>query len=460
MQSHSIHLHRHGLLPQRLPTPPGGRGLPLLGETFAMLRGLHDFIESRHAKYGPIFVARVFGKPTVFMRGAEAMRWIYAGEGDYVESEWPLGVRKLFGADSTVLLTGPEHRARRKLLIPQLKRSTLAGWIPQILGVARRHIEQWAAEAEGGPLTILPRMRALSLEITAGFVLGDIEQLGVPLRQLSHELDLWIAGMFVPVPFAIPGSTFARAMAARKRIFTVLGELVERRAAAPERGPDLLSALLEVRDERGEGLSLPSIVDELLLLLFGGNDTTLTTSVNVVYHLCMHPEVAARARAEQEVLGGQGLTLERVRAMTYLEATIKESMRLLPLGGGFRTMRKDGEFGGFRIPKGWRVAAGPHTVHFEAEYYPEPHRFRPERWLAEDRRPPFTFIAFGGGPRTCLGMHFAMLQMQLVIGMLLREYELELVPGQDLSFKEIPTPTLRSGLLVELRQRLGAEPEP
>lgn len=437
-----------------LPIPPGAHGLPLLGETLGFIRGPGEFVDAHRRRHGPIFVATLFGTPTVFMRGAEANRWIYAGEGRYLENQWLPAIRKLLGASSLSLLTGEEHKARRKLLAPHFKRTSMANCVPGILNVARKHLRRWGTDAELGPLTIVPRMRSLAFEIAATYVLGDVGDLGVPLDEFSREFNTWTAGMFAPIPVGIPGGKFARAMAARKRMFTILDDLVMRRDATTRRGPDLLSTLLEVRDEHGELLPRDTIVDELQLLLFAGHDTTVAGSSNVLYHLCMNPEVASRARAEQDALEGAQLMLESVRSMTYLEAVINESLRLIPpIGGGFRVMLEDGEFGGFRIPKGWRVAIGPRSVHFEDEYYADPQRFDPERWLGEDQPPAFAYIPFGGGPRICLGMHFALLQMHIVLALLLRDYEWSLIPGQDLSFTQIPTPTPRSGLMLELRRR-------
>jgi cytochrome P450 len=243
-------------------------------------------------------------------------------------------------------------------------------------------------------------------------------------------------------------------MAARARMFTILDDLVMRRDAAARRGPEVLSALLEARDEQGEMLPRDTIVDELQLLLFAGHDTTVTATANAMYHLAMHPAVAAKARAEQDACEDRRFTLDRIRAMTYLEAVINESMRLIPpIGGSFRVMIEDAEFAGFRIPKGWRVAIGPRAVHFEDQYYPAPDRFDPQRWLGSEERPPFSYIPFGGGPRTCLGMHFALLQMHIVLASLLREFTWELSPDQDLRFTELPMPNLRSGLMLELRPR-------
>lgn len=435
-------------------TPPETRGLPLLGDTLEFLRSPAAFVQQRRREYGPIFVARLFGKPTVFMHGAEANRWIYAGENQYLENQWLPTIRKLLGPRSLSLISGAEHKQRRKLLAPYFKRTSMGDCIPGMLTVTRKHLRRWATDAELGPLTIVPRMRALAFEIAVSYVLGDVGDLGVGLDELSREFNTWTAGMFVPVPVAIPGSKFARAMTARARLFTILDDLVMRRDAAARRSPDVLSALLEVRDDDGQMLPRDVIVDELQLLLFAGHDTTVTATANAMYHLAVHPAVAARARAEQDALDDRRFTLERIRSMSYLDAVIHESMRLIPpIGGAFRVMTEDAEYGGYRIPKGYRVAIGPRSVHFEDEYYPEPERFDPQRWLGADERPPFSYIPFGGGPRTCLGMHFALLQMHIVLASLLRDFTWELLPEQDLRFTEVPMPNLRSGLIVDLRAR-------
>jgi retinoid hydroxylase len=441
-----------------LPTPPVARGLPLLGETLGFLRAPDAFTAKHRARYGSIFAAELFGKPTVFMHGAAANHWIFAGEGKVLENQWLPATRKLLGQQSLSLISGSEHKQRRKLLAPYFKRTSMAGCVPGMLAVTQDHLRRWATDAELGPLTIVPRMRSLAFEIAANYVLGTVDDLGCGLDELARDFNTWTAGMFVPVPLAIPGSKFARALDARRRMFALLEDLVARRDASGVRGPEILSALLEVRDEDGRPLPRSTVVDELQLLLFAGHDTTVTGTTNLLYHLAREPEVRARAQAEQDAVPASeraaGPNLEQVRAMTYLDAVIKESMRLIPpIGGAFRVMLEDAEFGGFRIPKGWRIAVGPRSVHWEPEYFAEPERFDPERWLGPDERPPFSYIPFGGGPRVCVGQHFATLQMQLVTALLLRRFDWTLAANQDLSFTSLPMPLPRSGLLLELAAR-------
>jgi cytochrome P450 len=440
-----------------LPSPPGARGLPIIGDSFEFIRSPSAFVEGRRAKYGPIFFADMLGKKTVFTTGAEANAWIYAGEGKYLENEWSPAVLALLGKDCLSLINGERHKQRRKLLAPHFRRVGMEACIPGLQTVARKHLRRWQTDAELGPVAMVPRIRAAAFEIAANYLLGDIGELGVPLDEFSRDFELLVSGMFVPVALALPGTKFAAAKAARQRLMTALDDLVMRRDADSRRAPNVLSTLLDVQDEHGERLDRDTIVDELLLFLFAGHDTTVTSTSNVLYHLSQHPQVAARARAEQAALGDARFTLESIRAMTYLDAVIKESMRLIPpnslIMGSFRVMTRDAELEGYHIPAGWRIAVGPRSVHFDARYYPDPQRFDPDRWLAEDQRPPFSYIPFGGGPRACIGQHFAQLEMHVMLALLLRELEWTLVPGQDLSFTEIPTPLPRGGLICNLRRR-------
>lgn len=447
---------------RKLPEPPSfGPGLPLVGDTLEFLRSPNDFAERRIAEFGKVYQANILGKPTVFLIGADANHWIFAGEGRYLENEWSPAIQKLLGATCLSLINGEEHKARRLLLAPHFKRTAMDGCIPPMLDVARRHLDRWAADAAAGPIAMVPRVRALVFEIAAVYLLGDTDDLGVSLDEFSRDFDTWVNGLFVLVPREIPLTRFARAMAARRRLFGVLERLVAKRDAEQRDDASVISTLLRVRDEQGQPLPRSTVVDELQLLLFAGHDTTVTSTSNILYHLGIHAGVRAKAQAEQDALDDRSYTLETLRSLTYLDAIIKESMRLIPpVGGAFRVMTCEAEFDGFTIPKGHRIAVGPRAAHREAEHWPEPDRFDPERFMNEApaNRPAFSWIPFGGGPRVCLGQHFAMLEMQVVLSLVLRRFDWTLVPGQDMRFLTLPLPRQRSGTIVELRERPNAKP--
>lgn len=437
------------------PIPPGGRGLPVMGETLEFLRDPLGFFERRRQRWGSVFTSRVLGMRLVSLVGVEANRWIFANEDKLLRNRWSYAIRRLLGANALSLQVGEAHRARRRVLAPHFRRAGLEPLVEPIAEVAREHLQRWAAA--GGETVAVERFKQMAFEIAARYIFGDIGRLD--LAALSVDFDDWVQGMFVPVPVPLPGTTFGRAMAARKRMFAAIEAEVERRAGSSVRGDDVLSTLLDVRDDDGRPLPRATIVDEIQLLMFAGHDTTVTALTSIMLHLSQHPEVLARARAEQDAEGGAAITLERVRAMPWLGAVISESMRVVPpVGGAFRELVQDTEYGGFTLKKGWAVSMSPGNAHGDESVWTEPKRFDPERWMperAEHKRHPFAWIPFGGGPRKCLGEHFAMLEMELVLAMLLRGYAWELVEGQDLTAEFFPFPRPKSGLRVRLTARGG-----
>lgn len=219
----------------------------------------------------------------------------------------------------------------------------------------------------------------------------------------------------------------------------------------------MLGTLLTVRDSTGQGLSDETIVHEIQLFLFAGHDTTVTSNTNLLLLLSQHPDVLEKVCQEQADLTPeqQVFTLENLKKMPYLDAVIHESMRCIPpIGGMFRIMTQDTEFGGYRIPKGWVIILNPGRTHRDESVWTNPDRFEPERWIrGEHKQQAFSHIPFGGGPRLCLGQNFAMVEMRIILSLLLRYYEWTLLPDQDLSYRNFPFPLPKSGVQVHFKKR-------
>jgi retinoid hydroxylase len=435
----------------RLPLPPGGSGLPLLGETLAFMRDTSGFLEERRRRHGDIFRSHVLGEPIVFLLGPEANRWIFAGENKYLRNRWHIAGRKLLGEQSVAMLNGAAHLARRRLLTPHFTYNAMRAFTPRIEAITRRHCEQWAART--GPFKAVDAVRALVFEVAISLILGDGE--AVDAAYLNRLFRQWAGGLFSPVPLNIPFTPFGRAVAAGREMHAYLESLVVAREKLTEQPPDLLGSLLSTRDEEGRPLPREAILQEIELQLYAGHDTTVTVTSSLLLLLAQYPEVLERCRQEQQALEPGPLTLETLRAMPYLHQVIQETMRFItPVGGSFRVTTQDVAYNGYRIPQGWKVALSILGTH-QGPPWTAPRSFEPERMGAErcEQKPPGAYIPFGGGPRVCLGQHFAMVEMAAVAALLLRDYQWELVPGQDLSLKSFPIPTPRSGLLVRFSRR-------
>lgn len=429
-----------------LPLPPGREGLPVIGETLDFLRSPVDFVDQRRAAHGQVFRTHLLGSPTVLMAGPDANRWIFSGEDKYLQNRWSYAIRQLLGANCLAMINGEEHRERRRLLMPHFSQQAMREFVPTIQAIAERHIAAWATHA--GPLTVFPAMQDLVFEIAIALIMGND---GVDRPYLSARFRTWTAGLFTALPLDVPWTTFGKARRAGRELIAALDAIVARRMALAEQPADILGSLINARDDAGRGFEREVIVDELLLLLFAGHDTTVAALSNLLMLISQHPEVQERVRAEvRQADLPNPLSHTALKGLAYLNQVIHEGLRYIPpIGGAFRITTEDVAYGEYRIPKGWTVMLSPRATHRSAPWT-EPTRFDPDRWGAErsEQKQAGAFIAFGGGPRVCLGTHFALVEMQVVLTVLLQGYRWELAPNQDLTLTLLPTPKPRSGILA------------
>ncbi|HYG96043.1 MAG TPA: cytochrome P450, partial [Solirubrobacterales bacterium] len=226
---------------------------------------------------------------------------------------------------------------------------------------------------------------------------------------------------------------FARFLRMQEEVDEVLFALIaERRAEGGDRA-DVLAMLLEATHEDGSPMSDEEIRDELLTLLVAGHETTATALSWAMERLTRHPEKLERLRAEVEAGEEE-----------YLTATIQETLRLRPvIVVVLRKLTEPVELGGYELPAGASVAPCIHLIHRDPEIYPEPHSFRPERFLDN---PPgtYTWIPFGGGVRRCLGAAFAQFEMAVVLRELVRRREVKPAsPASERPFRRAITETPR-----------------
>jgi cytochrome P450 len=270
--------------------------------------------------------------------------------------------------------------------------------------VVERELRSWP---RGEPLRVWPRMQAITLEIIMRTVFGVSEAARLDrLREvLRNLLDFTTDRLHLFVLAALGPRRIGRVGAFRNVLdpvdAAVLDEIRRRRAdpAVGER-PDILSMLVQARHENGEPMSDGELRDELLTLLVAGHETTATALTWALERLVRHPEMLERLSSGDE---------------DYLDAVVKETLRLRPvLPIVVRRLTEQMEIGGHTLPAGVSVTPCIYLMHRRPELYPEPERFRPERFLES---PPgtYTWIPFGGGVRRCLGASFALFEMKTVL---------------------------------------------
>jgi cytochrome P450 len=234
-------------------------------------------------------------------------------------------------------------------------------------------------------------------------------------------------------------------------------------ARCREQGSDadhLLARLVHARDENGEPMSDVQLRDEAVTLLLAGHETTALTLTYAAFLLARNPAAAARLREEvDQKLAGRSPAMSDLPGLTFLDAVVKETLRLYPpayvIG---RQVVKPFEVGGYLIPEGHQILMSPYVLQRDAHYFDDPEAFKPERWLEPSASPlpRFVYFPFGGGPRVCIGNHFATMEAALVLGTLVQRIELETLPGFELRTRPIVTMRPAKGVPMRVKRRAPA----
>jgi cytochrome P450 len=400
-----------------------------------------DFATKRFVEYGDIFETTLIGQRLVFIRGDEAIADLLA-QGDAVEGWWPASVRQLLGSQSLANRNGSEHKARRRVVSQLFSNAALKRYTPGIVGLVDELSHELLQETK--PIRLADRMRRFAFRVIATTVLG-LE--GSDRDVLFHDFEIWTQALF-SVPIAIPGTPFTNALAARRRLLDRLREVLEQ-ADQNRGGLDLLAGGL---DEAGQPLTADDIVEQLLLLLFAGYETT-ASSLSCLMRACLiEPHVEPWLREELDGLewpanGDATTAFDGLRA-PRLQAVVNEVMRLTPpVGGFFRRTCRPIELANVLIPKGYVVQVA--LASSNRAGYSDLNEFRPERHLDGSNNP--TLLPFGGGDRVCLGKALAELEIRLMVVGLLKQVQLSLAVDQDLDLQLIPSPSPKDGLKVVAR---------
>jgi cytochrome P450 len=444
----------------RKTLPPGPKGLPWFGTLLWLYRDFPDWLRAMGHDHGGISSTRL-GPGTVWMMNdPEWIEEVLIGRHrDCVKDRSTRELRSLVGMG---LLTseGELWRQSRRLAAPPLQPKRIASYAATMVACAER---MFAGFGEDETRDIDADVHALTLEIAGKTLLGfdtraEAERVArivdVSTRHFARQLQTWHG--------VIPPWVPTRARLAFHRGVDELDEMIYRviaRCRSEDPPPDhLLARLVYARSEDGEALSDTQIRDEAVTMLLAGHETTALTLAYAAYLVSLHPDVGQKLREEiDRVVGVRTPGASDLPRLQYLDAVLRETLRLYPpayvIG---REVREPFELGGYMVPRGTELLMSPWNVQRSPRLYPEPERFQPERWLDPARAPSsrFAYFPFGGGPRICIGNHFALLEAALVLAMLVQRWELSAVPGFKLRLA--PAVTLRpapGGVPVHIRRR-------
>jgi retinoid hydroxylase len=433
------------------PLPPGRFGLPVVGESIGYLRDPEGFIAKRQQQYGNIFKTHLFGRPTIALMGADAARFLFSNDGQKLEMTNTPNFELLLGAKSIGVQIGVPHQILRRQLFQAFQPRALESYAVTMTAVTQQYFQQWERISA---LTWYDELKKYTLDIACRLFIGVSTATD---ESLEKVYEAWSDGLLT-IPIRFPGGKFDRAVRAREDLLARFDRLIDERIQHPVDRQDVLSILLNAKDEAGNALDRVEIKDNILGMLIAGHETLTSALTSFCLLMAQHPQVLETVRREQAALGTPTpVKLEILQQMTYLEQVLKEVLRVAPpvVRSGSRRMLESCELGGYSIPQGWDVYYQIPETHQDSQIYTHPDRFDPDRFSpqrAEDKQKVFSHIPFGGGIRECLGKEFARLEMKLFAALLVRNYEWELVPGQNLERVVLPFSRPRDRLKVKFRR--------
>jgi cytochrome P450 len=445
-----------------LALPPGPRGLPVLGSALDLFRRPLTTVIAARERFGDIVRFRAGPFDFITIHDPEDIRHVLVGNHrNYVKSRNYQGMKMVLG-EGLVTSDGDHWRRQRKLAQPGFHRERLAGFVDTMVECTRDRIEAWGSRDGDTPVDVHHEMMELTFRIVGrtlfSMELGEhADAVGPAIKIALDHANAQVENMW-PVPTWIPTPANFRFRRAMKALDRLVFDIIETRRRDGGDHADLLAMLMSATDESGtERMSDRQLRDEVLTLALAGHETTANALSFTWYLLSKHPEVERRLFEEvREVLGDADPTLADLERLEYTGWVVNEAMRSYPPAWMFeRQALAADELSGHRIPKGAIIGICPWSVHRHPGLWENPEGFDPERFSPERSkgRPRYAFIPFGGGPRTCIGNHFAIMELKILIAMIARRKRLTLVPGEEPELD--PGITLRPahGIRMRLRSR-------
>lgn len=451
---------------------PPGPSLPTIVQTLQFLAAPATLGLANIKRYGDVHTIKNSALGTiVILADPELIKQVFTGDPDVLHAgEANRSLELLVGTRSLLLLDGPDHLRHRRMLLPPFHGARMQAYAETMRAITEEALAAWT---EGDTFALHPTMQAVTLDIILRTVFGvdrgpRHDELTTELTTLFNRMTSPL-GMLMMVPAFQrnlgPLTPWAAFVEDKRRVDAMLyAEIAERRAEladpAGRRRDDVLTMLLDARDEQGEGLTDKDLRDELITLLAAGHETTATSLCWAFERILNHPEVEARLRAELAgVTHGRPPTPDDLPRLEYLDATIKEVLRLRPvIPTVARKLTAPMKIREWDLPAGVVVAPAINMIHWSEAYYPEPESFKPERFLGK-KQDPYTYFPFGGGTRRCIGMAFALYEMKIVLATVLCRTKLKL-PRQGTLATELRTFVMapKGGTRVIFERRLESSP--
>jgi len=429
---------------------PGEGGLPIVGNTFRMLADPHAFTRRMVDTYGRVYKSRAFGGWNIALVGADANELVLFDREKLFSSEqgWGPVLDRLFPR-GLMLMDFDHHRADRRALSIAFK----PGPMRHYAGSLNRGIAQAVKDWGGAPILVYPAIKQLTLDLAADSFIGI--PWGPEADRINQAFVYMVQASVAPIRTPLPFTLMRKGVKGREFLVHYFTKETRRRRAEGG-GQDMFSQFATATREDGSMLPVDEVVDHMNFLMMAAHDTITSSATSLVWLLAKRPDWQERLRAEiTAITGGSGdIGYDDLGKLELTEMAFKEALRMIPpVPSTPRRALREFEFGGYRIPAGAPVGINAQFVHHMEEYWPDPERFDPMRFTPEavKERHKYAWVPFGGGAHMCLGLHFAYMQVKVLMAQLLTRYEIAIEEGYEPQWQPWPIPRPKDGLRVAFK---------
>jgi cytochrome P450 len=455
--AHALHTAAQTIL----PAPPTMTGLPILGKAidFMVANGIPvELLANAQREHGDVVHFTVMNRNMYLVSDPELVQEILVKRvADFHKPEAilekPLGLSRFLGKG--ILLAGYEAwKPQRKLIQPLMHRKHIEAYADTMGAMGEHLLHEWH---DGAQRDIHADMTDVTMWIIAKTMFGIEAEANTDFENVVSTAQQIVIQDIISLFPAWLGRD-ARAKEANQFMTDFVQRTIAERQNDDSERNDLLSLLLSARDEDGNAMSEDLLRDNILTMFFAGHETTANTLTWAHYYLAQNPAVLAQLQAEVDnvLADGHTPTLDDLPHLPYTQMVIKETMRIQPTVPVVpRVIVEDTALGGYTLKGESIIFISPYVLHHDARYWDAPDIFDPTRFSAENEPNigKYNYLPFGGGPRVCIGNHFAMMEAQILLAMMVRQYELELAPNAKIEPLHQVTTYPKHGLPMRLKKR-------
>jgi cytochrome P450 len=437
--------------------PPGPKPHFLIGNMPLASRNPLAVFSRWAGEFGDIFYYRAGWIHVYFLNHPNLIEFVLVRHHQNFRKDRVIQNSRWFFGNGLLTSEGEHWKRQRRLSQPAFHRDRIALYAGLMTNYAEQMLSLWQ---DGTVIDAHQEMMRLTLRIVVR-ALFDVE--AEETEEISRSLNVMMrnstgARLLLPPFFRqLPVPRMFEFRHAVGKLNDTVYRIIDLRRRNERDSGDLLSVLMEARDEDGSHMDDEQLRDEVMTFLLAGHETTALALSWAWHLLSQDPQVEHKLHQELDrVLGGRIPTVSDLSSLTYSEGIIKESMRLYPPAWSVaRTVIKDFELGGYRIPAGANVVMSQWIMHRDPRFFSDPENFDPDRWSNESlqKLPKFAYFPFGGGPRQCIGASFAMMEAVLLLATIAGRFQLGKVEGRPI----VPVPSFtlrpREGIYVALRKR-------